>query len=146
MTDDTREFPPSRHAERFAARASAATGASIEREGVVLELPGHGPAQAAAAGPSLRCVSSGYMSGGCSCERTVSEHAVTLAWSAERARDGRGDRFFQFLWRGETWVGYGLADGTVRGVYCPAHRAAREARTAGCEAQHYAPVAASAGS
>jgi hypothetical protein len=36
--------------------------------------------------------------------------------------------FFHFQWRGERWLGYGLPDGEVRGVYCPTHRAQREQR------------------
>ncbi len=92
----------------------------------------------------LRCVSSGYMSDGCSCNRTVPASAAKAAWSAAQARAG-GSRMFHFAWKGEVWLGFGVEDGTVRGVYCPPHRAEREARSAGCEAQHYAPVAATGG-
>ncbi len=89
----------------------------------------------------LRCVSSGYMSGGCSCTRTIAASAATAAWSAERTR-GSASRFFHFAWKGEVWLGFGLEDGSIRGVYCQRHRAEREARSSGCEAQHYAPAAA----
>jgi hypothetical protein len=90
----------------------------------------------------LRCVSSGYMADGCSCTRTVPASAAVAGWSAEQARGGGGSRFFHFAWKGEMWLGFGLEDGSVRGIYCPPHRAEREARSCGCEAQHYAPVAA----
>jgi hypothetical protein len=89
----------------------------------------------------LRCVSSGYLSGGCSCTRTVPASAAAAGWSAEQAR-GPGSRFFSFAFKGQVWLGFGLEDGSVRGVYCPAHRAEREARSCGCEAQHYAPAVA----
>jgi hypothetical protein len=89
----------------------------------------------------LRCVSSGYMAGGCSCTRTIPASAAVAAWSAERSRSAES-RFFHFAWKGEVWLAFGLEDGTVRGVYCPSHRAERDARSSGCEAQHYAPLAA----
>jgi hypothetical protein len=38
------------------------------------------------------------------------------------------DQFFHFMWRGGAWLGYGLRDGSVRGVYCPAHSAKRAER------------------
>ncbi|MHB8533425.1 MAG: hypothetical protein ACYDC2_11965, partial [Solirubrobacteraceae bacterium] len=41
------------------------------------------------------------------------------------------DRLFHFAWRDEVWLGYGLAGGEIRGVYCPTHRSAREAHAAG---------------
>jgi hypothetical protein len=78
---------------------------------------------------SLRCVSSGYLSGGCSCRSSIPRDVVTAAWGAELECGGAdGDRFFNFAWRGGVWLAYGLPDGKVRGVYCPAHRAEREQR------------------
>jgi hypothetical protein len=76
----------------------------------------------------LRCVSSGYLSGGCSCPRTISAGAVMSAWALELEK-APGDRFFHFTWRGGEWLAYGLEDGLVRGVYCPDHSAERDERS-----------------
>ena len=84
------------------------------------------------------------MAGGCSCTRTIPASAAVAAWSAEQVR-AAGSRLFHFAWKGEVWLGFGLEDGSVRGVYCPSHRAQRDARSSGCEAQHYAPAAARCG-
>ncbi len=79
----------------------------------------------------LRCVSSGYLDHGCSCEASVPRGAVTDAWIRELALHGEGeDRFFRFTWSGERWLAYGLGSGQVRGVYCPAHSAERDERAA----------------
>jgi hypothetical protein len=72
----------------------------------------------------LRCVASGYLSHGGSCDAAVPAEAVVAAWAQER-RSRRGDRFFSFRWDGQMWLGYGLRNGLVRGVYCPEHRAER---------------------
>jgi hypothetical protein len=72
----------------------------------------------------LRCVASGYLSHGGSCDAVVPAEAVVAAWAQER-RSRRGDRFFSFTWDGQMWLGYGLRNGLVRGVYCPEHRAER---------------------
>jgi hypothetical protein len=77
----------------------------------------------------LRCVSSGYLSDGCSCRSAIPSSVVTAAWAS--VLDGGGepeDRFFRFAWRGGVWLGFGLQDGRVRGVYCPDHSAARAER------------------
>ncbi len=77
----------------------------------------------------LRCVSSGYLDGGCSCPASVPADVAAAAWHGELARgEERDDRFFRFTWQGETWRGYGLRDGCIRGVYCPAHSAERDRR------------------
>jgi hypothetical protein len=74
----------------------------------------------------LRCVSSGYMADGCSCQATVPASVVTAAWAQElRQAPAREDQFFKFFWNGGVWLGYGLRDGGVRGVYCPEHNARR---------------------
>ena len=79
----------------------------------------------------LRCVSSGYLSDGCSCRSAIPASVVTGAWASMLARDGEtGDRFFRLAWRGGVWLGFGLRDGRVRGVYCPEHSAARAERSA----------------
>ena len=79
----------------------------------------------------LRCVSSGYLSDGCSCRSAIPSSFVTAAWASVLDRGGEtGDRFFRFVWRGGVWLGFGLRDGRVRGVYCPEHSAARAERCA----------------
>lgn len=76
----------------------------------------------------LRCVSSGYLTGGRSCQASVPAGVVSAAWAGELARSGEcSDRLFNFLWRGQEWLGFGLADGEIRGVYCPVHSAQRAA-------------------
>jgi hypothetical protein len=78
----------------------------------------------------LRCVSSGYMSDGCSCQATIPAGVVTAAWVRELELLGaHEDRFFRFAWRGGVWFAFGLHDGSVRGVYCPRHSAARAERS-----------------
>jgi hypothetical protein len=121
------------------------TTAPSEHFGVVVDLAAHPIARERGVEPSLRCVSSGYMSGGCSCARSVPTSVVTAAWAAELGRSGEHSRMFHFAWRGEVWLAFGLGDGTIRGVYCAEHRARREARSAGCEAQHYARSVAALG-
>lgn len=74
---------------------------------------------------ALRCVSSGYLSHGCSCEAEIPAEVVVAAWARERT-GGHDDRFFRFTWRGAAWLAYGLRNGRVRGVYCPEHLAERE--------------------
>jgi hypothetical protein len=93
----------------------------------------------------LRCVSSGYLSGGCSCRASIPSSVVTAAWGVERERGGaRGDRFFHFAWRGDVWLAYGLASGRVRGVYCPTHRAERDEHSSLNEPRGSAPDGAPA--
>ena len=99
-----------------AKRVAAATG--VEHEGSArsrVEL-------------RLRCVSSGYLSGGSSCPHTIPAGAVIAAWGLELEKAG-GDRFFHFTWGGGEWLAYGLEDGLVRGVYCPDHSAERDERS-----------------
>jgi hypothetical protein len=63
----------------------------------------------------LRCVSSGYLSDGCSCEATVPARVAGAAWARELERaPAREDQFFRFLWKGGEWRAYGLCDGRVR--------------------------------
>lgn len=78
----------------------------------------------------LRCVSSGYLVEGCSCNATVPSSVVDAAWANELARGGAAEeQFFRFVWRDGVWLGYGLSDGSVRGVYCPTHSARRAERS-----------------
>lgn len=77
----------------------------------------------------LRCVSSGYLSHGCSCRAAVPAPVVEAAWARERESSGVQAGFFHFAWQGGVWLAYGMEDGHVRGVYCPEHRAEREERS-----------------
>jgi hypothetical protein len=111
-------------------------------EGVVIDLRSR-----AREDRPIRCVSSGYMSGGCSCQAAVPTAVARSAWAREIGRAPAPEgRFFHFTWKGEIWLGFGLAGGAVRGVYCPIHRAARDSRATGYEAQHYARPAGLAAS
>jgi hypothetical protein len=75
----------------------------------------------------LRCVSGGYLTNACSCSASVPFEVVTAAWS--RQLEGRcTDGFFRFAWQEQVWLAYGLQDGDVKGVYCPAHSAERDRR------------------
>jgi hypothetical protein len=76
---------------------------------------------------SLKCVWSGYPESAERCDCSVPAAVVTGAW-ARHMSDGPG--FFHFVRTDGTWLGYGLSDGTVRGVYCPVHCAARDQRCA----------------
>lgn len=81
-------------------------------------------------GQRLRCVSSGYMSDGCSCRASIPASVVADAWARELKLAGsHEDGFFHFAWRGGVWLAYGLGDGSVRGVYCPSHSAQRAVRS-----------------
>jgi hypothetical protein len=78
----------------------------------------------------MRCVSSGYLSDGCSCQATIPSSVVSAAWARELELLGsHEDRFFRFAWRGAVWFAFGVGDGSVRGVYCPRHSAARAERS-----------------
>jgi hypothetical protein len=86
------------------------------------------------AGLPLRCVSSGSPAG-CSCRAQIAKDLVARAWARELEAAGDSEaRFFHFIADGGVWMAYGLADGDVRGVYCPAHnsRRAERARAASC--------------
>jgi hypothetical protein len=77
----------------------------------------------------LRCVWSGSVAG-CSCRSRIDRAIVADAW--QRELDASGDRearFFHFIWDGGVWMAYGLADGEVRGVYCPSHNSQRAERS-----------------
>jgi hypothetical protein len=78
---------------------------------------------------TLRCVSSGYMSHGCSCLASVPAEVVAAAWAREQQERLGGDRLFHFAWRGEVWLAFGVLGGGVRGVYCPEHAAQRTERS-----------------
>lgn len=111
------------------------------QQGVVVDMAARARGQQSSEEQLLRCVSSGYMSDGCSCPLTIPKSVAVAAWAAE-CSGAEGDRLFHFAWRGQVWLGFGLSGGEVRGVYCPSHRASREARSSGCEPQRYAPATA----
>jgi hypothetical protein len=50
------------------------------------------------------------------------------AWQREVRLEGAEEGFFQFSWRSGVWLAYGLADGGVRGVFCPTHCAEHAGR------------------
>jgi hypothetical protein len=77
----------------------------------------------------LRCVWTNHPSHDCHCRERIPASVVIAAWRRELERGSRADRFFHFAWRGGVWLAYGLLDGDVRGVYCPGHGAARDARS-----------------
>ncbi len=79
----------------------------------------------------LRCASSGYLGGGCRCHAHVPADVAREAWQRETLLTHRAEGFFHFLWRGGQWLGYGTADGSVRGVYCATHCSERSARIVG---------------
>jgi hypothetical protein len=80
--------------------------------------------------PPLRCVWTNHPSHDRCCREKIPASVVVTAWLEEIERgDVRGDRFFHFAWRGGVWLAYGLLDRSVRGVYCPGHSAARDARS-----------------
>lgn len=85
---------------------------------------------------SLRCVwtSQGQRQGdreeGHACATRIPLGVVREAWLGELREGQVLQGFFNFSWAGGVWLGYGLSDGRVRGVYCPAHCAERAARDA----------------
>jgi hypothetical protein len=62
------------------------------------------------------------------CAARIPLGVVAEAWWREREEGHLARGFFRFLWNGREWLGYGLEDGRVRGVYCPVHCAERDAR------------------
>ncbi|HYM44908.1 MAG TPA: hypothetical protein VES65_01940 [Solirubrobacteraceae bacterium] len=76
----------------------------------------------------VRCVWTRHLRDGRACLLHVPLSAMRVAWQRELELGREEGGFFHFAWHGEVWLGYGLPDGEVRGVYCPAHRAQREER------------------
>jgi hypothetical protein len=95
---------------------------------VVTDTERHGSARRGRTELALQCVSSGYLSGGRTCPRTIPAAVVVAAWARE-LENAAGERFFHFAWGGGEWLAYGLEDGLVRGVYCPDHSAERDGRS-----------------
>jgi hypothetical protein len=79
----------------------------------------------------LKCVWSGYPVHDRDCRSRIPASVVAKAWQREMQLKGKVEGFFHFKWRNGVWLGYGLSDGGVRGVYCPTHcseRASRDVR------------------
>ena len=76
----------------------------------------------------LQCVWTRHPTHDHRCQARVPARRAASAWWRELQLGGARAGFFNFNWRGEEWLSYGLSSGEVRGVYCPAHRAEREQR------------------
>ena len=110
--------------------AAALSAPRVQLVGEVADITHRRARRARIVEPQLRCVASGYLSDGCSCETSIPTSVVIAAWARERRSGSSGEGFFHFPWRGQSWLAYGLADGGVRGVYCPPHAAQRDERSA----------------
>jgi hypothetical protein len=76
----------------------------------------------------LHCVC--HRSDGGACASRIAPSIATAAWRLQLMRDGaRSDGFFRFTWNGGAWLAYGLSNGRVCGVYCPAHSLERNQRS-----------------
>jgi hypothetical protein len=98
----------------------------------VLVAHSHAPAPSrarSAADLSLRCVWTSHPTHDRSCRSRVPMRVVAQAWKRELTRGRAQEGFFHFAWKGEVWLAYGLPDGGIRGVYCPAHTAQRDEHT-----------------
>jgi hypothetical protein len=100
----------------------------VQLPSVLTDIARRRTSRANAPNRPLRCVSSGYLSDGCSCRSSIPTGVVTAAWRGELESGRLGEGFFHVAWLGGTWLAYGLPDGRVRGVYCPSHRSEREER------------------
>jgi hypothetical protein len=77
----------------------------------------------------LRCVWSDARDD-CSCHSRIPRSVVERAWQRELAASGdREGRFFHLIHDDGVWQAYGIANGEVRGVYCPSHNSQRAARS-----------------
>ncbi len=101
----------------------------VEFAAPVADLASRRVARQSPSDPPLRCVSSGYLSDGCSCTATIPAGVVADAWAHQKRAGVHGDRFFHFTWRSAVWLAYGLKNGRIGGVYCPQHSAERDLRS-----------------
>ena len=76
----------------------------------------------------LRCVWTSHPDHEHCCRARIPARTVADAWRRELELGRVCAGFFHFAWNGRVWRAYGLPDGSVRGVYCPTHRAEREER------------------
>ena len=77
----------------------------------------------------MRCVWTNHPDCDRRCQTLIPAAVVTGAWQRELRERRVPEGFFRFLWDGGEWLGYGLPNGMVRGVYCPTHCAERDRRT-----------------
>jgi hypothetical protein len=101
-----------------------------EQPGVVIEINSLARARELREERPLKCVASRHLAGGCSCRATLPAGVAAAAWDRAQGLGEGLDGFFRFAWRGEAWLGFGVAGREVRGVFCPTHLAEREALTA----------------
>jgi hypothetical protein len=78
----------------------------------------------------MRCVWSGYPHYDRNCRSRIPPSVVAKAWQREMQLKGTIEGFFYFSWRTGVWLGFGLKDGGVRGIYCPTHCSERDSREA----------------
>jgi hypothetical protein len=76
----------------------------------------------------LKCVWSGYPDYDRDCRSRIPASVVAKAWQREMQLKGTVEGFFYFSWRSGVWLAFGVADGGVRGVYCPTHCSERDSR------------------
>src|ERR1700692_2661036 len=129
MVQQQRRAPPAgrgRTELEMACMDRARSDPASKLEGVAIDIDARKPRSRVEL--RLRCVSSGYLSGGCSCDHTIRAGVVLSAWALELEK-APGERFFHFTFGGGEWLAYGLEDGLVRGVYCPNHSAERDERS-----------------
>jgi len=76
----------------------------------------------------MRCVWTNHPTDDRNCQARIPDAVAAGAWQRELQERRVPEGFFRFLWKGGEWLGYGLPNGVVRGVYCPCHCAARDRR------------------
>ncbi|HEX3691934.1 MAG TPA: hypothetical protein VHU13_01205 [Solirubrobacteraceae bacterium] len=92
----------------------------------------------------LKCVWSGAPGRDDRCHAHVPASVARDAWRSELSLTHRAEGFFHFSWRDGQWLGYGAADGNVRGVYCATHCSERTARIVGEHPDHASGASAAA--
>lgn len=115
-----------------AAHLSLATSSPPASDpGRVLEVPAPEAPAVELVAATLKCVSSGPHADDCACESRMPREVVLAAWERVQAEQHRAQSsFFYVRWQSDTWLSYGRADGTIGGVYCPAHAVGRARRAA----------------
>ncbi len=105
-------------------------GERVEFPRMRSEIPVSRPLQPvpSATGETLRCVCTSPDHGGQPCQSRVPVRVMREAWRRELRQGRAKGGFFRFAWNEEMWLGYGVADGNVRGAYCPTHAAQRDER------------------
>jgi hypothetical protein len=127
---DARQQAKERHMQGFQTDPTTRPSRpDVEFAAPVADLASRRVARQSPSDPPLRCVSSGYLSDGCSCPATIPAGVVADAWARQKRAGVHGDRFFHFTWRSAVWLAYGLKNGRIRGVYCPQHSTERDLRS-----------------